>query len=491
MRNGVCVFMLLIIIQNASAQIGINTTSPHVSSVLDVSSTEKGMLAPRTTTVQKNLIANPANSLLVYDTTLRCFSYYDLPTLTWVNIPQNRNNYKLVKSVLDLAPELLLGGGTKYLLQTNTLYEINGEINLAFPIELNNASIVGLDSGEDKLIRASGDLFIGSTGGYVKLLTLSATAGKVFNIVGVGAGLSAQNLIFRDLIIVSSANVGSLENFGLIFSTVVQYLDNNNGIVYKNIGKLLLENQGWFGNNRGTFEKLEGSFGTIQKQSGFSEVNGTATGLDVSSNPAISVNAVMTNVNFSGTGLYVNRYTAGSYPGYNFNDFWYVDSPGIPRENDAAATANLYKDNEDFVVTTTGVMNARAKVNTNKTASTNLFRFSSPDAALPVIYGRLTYRGNKRRTFQANATVAYESAGTGQNSDYAFYFVIISADGNTVTDQKATETISDTKTSSFISTISVSGTLSLAKNESVELYLKRVRGDKTNIEVVSYNLSLK
>ena len=57
----------------------------------------------------------------------------------------------MVKSVTDLAPELAAGGGSKYLLQTNTLYEINGLITLAFPIDLNDAYISGLDANEDIL----------------------------------------------------------------------------------------------------------------------------------------------------------------------------------------------------------------------------------------------------------------------------------------------------------------------------------------------------
>ncbi len=487
----ISVIILIFSTQYTIAQVGINTTTPDASSVLDVTSSEKGMLAPRLTTIQKKAIASPANSLLVYDTTLKLFSYYDLPSASRVNLPAGRDNFKRIKASDNLTlllAEELAAGGTFYKLNTGTLYEINGTINLDRSIELNNASLVGLDSGEDRLIRSTGDLFVGSTGGYIKLLTVSAPAGKIFNIVAVGSGVNSQNLIFRDVVVTGSNSVGSLENFGLIFSTIVQYLDNNNGIVYKNIGKLLLENQGWFANSRGTFEKLEGTFGALQKQGGFSDVNGTAIGLDVSSNPTFLVNAVMTNVSFNGvvtgSGAYVKGYTIGSYPGYNFNDVWYVDSPGIPRENDASATANLYKDQRLFVGTSAPVDNTRYKVNTFSTTAKNLFRFTSTT-------GRLTYKGKKQRTFQANATISYESAGSGTNSDYVFYFVIIRSDGSTILDLEETETLTDTKTNSFVSTIGVTGTITLSENESVELYLKRVSGPKTNIELVSYNLSLK
>src|SRR5690606_6270562 len=53
------------------AQVGINTTSPDPSSILDVSATNKGVLFPRvalTGSGDNSTIPNPAISLLVYNT---------------------------------------------------------------------------------------------------------------------------------------------------------------------------------------------------------------------------------------------------------------------------------------------------------------------------------------------------------------------------------------------------------------------------------------
>ena len=50
------------------AQLGIGTTAPDASSVLDLTSISKGFLVPRMTTAQLNSISNPANALLVYQT---------------------------------------------------------------------------------------------------------------------------------------------------------------------------------------------------------------------------------------------------------------------------------------------------------------------------------------------------------------------------------------------------------------------------------------
>ncbi|MDT0556106.1 hypothetical protein [Patiriisocius hiemis] len=50
------------------AQVGINTTSPDNSSIIDITSTNKGMLIPRMTSAQRDAISNPANGLLIYNT---------------------------------------------------------------------------------------------------------------------------------------------------------------------------------------------------------------------------------------------------------------------------------------------------------------------------------------------------------------------------------------------------------------------------------------
>ena len=52
----------------SNAQVGLGTTSPATSSVLDITSTTKGFLAPRMTTSERNAIASPAEGLLIYNT---------------------------------------------------------------------------------------------------------------------------------------------------------------------------------------------------------------------------------------------------------------------------------------------------------------------------------------------------------------------------------------------------------------------------------------
>lgn len=50
------------------SQVGIGTTNPDASSMLDIESTTSGLLIPRMTEAQRDLIVNPASGLLIYQT---------------------------------------------------------------------------------------------------------------------------------------------------------------------------------------------------------------------------------------------------------------------------------------------------------------------------------------------------------------------------------------------------------------------------------------
>lgn len=61
----------------AHAQVGINTLLPNSSSMLDITSTNKGILIPRMTSIQRLSIVAPATGLMVYETTTNQFFYFD------------------------------------------------------------------------------------------------------------------------------------------------------------------------------------------------------------------------------------------------------------------------------------------------------------------------------------------------------------------------------------------------------------------------------
>jgi hypothetical protein len=64
---------------NLSAQMGVNSTgtAPQASAMLDVSSTNKGVLIPRMTTAQRDGINSPATGLQIYNTTNNGLEFYN------------------------------------------------------------------------------------------------------------------------------------------------------------------------------------------------------------------------------------------------------------------------------------------------------------------------------------------------------------------------------------------------------------------------------
>jgi len=59
-----------------SGNVGIGTSSPNASAILDAQSTTKGVRFPNMTTTQKNAVSSPAAGLVVFDTTLAKLCVY-------------------------------------------------------------------------------------------------------------------------------------------------------------------------------------------------------------------------------------------------------------------------------------------------------------------------------------------------------------------------------------------------------------------------------
>ncbi|MCX7728929.1 MAG: glycine-rich protein [Bacteroidia bacterium] len=76
-------------IQSQNIGINANATPPDNSAMLDIdvsalpTNGKKGLLIPRMTTAERNALPSPANSLLIYNTTTRCFEFWDVPSSSW------------------------------------------------------------------------------------------------------------------------------------------------------------------------------------------------------------------------------------------------------------------------------------------------------------------------------------------------------------------------------------------------------------------------
>lgn len=70
-----CLILLLCVHSLVFSQVGIGTTTPNNSSILDIESSDKGILVPRLSTSDISSISNPATGLLVYNTDLNIFQF--------------------------------------------------------------------------------------------------------------------------------------------------------------------------------------------------------------------------------------------------------------------------------------------------------------------------------------------------------------------------------------------------------------------------------
>jgi hypothetical protein len=83
----------------AQDNVGIGTTTPHPNSILDISSVDRGLMIPRLNTLQRFGMANPptttlpntADGLLVYDTDIEKFCYWNDDLVDWVCFGEGSN----------------------------------------------------------------------------------------------------------------------------------------------------------------------------------------------------------------------------------------------------------------------------------------------------------------------------------------------------------------------------------------------------------------
>lgn len=76
--------------------VGIGTTTPHASSMLEVNSTTKGFLPPRMTQTQMNAIVSPAEGLIVYCTNCSPKGLYNYDGSTWSSVKGADNTATVV-----------------------------------------------------------------------------------------------------------------------------------------------------------------------------------------------------------------------------------------------------------------------------------------------------------------------------------------------------------------------------------------------------------
>ncbi len=91
---------LILLSINAFSQVGINTTTPDASSMLEISSNSKGVLIPRMTQAERDAIASPATGLLIYQVNNTSGFYY-FDGSTWQLLSNASTNIERINDLTD------------------------------------------------------------------------------------------------------------------------------------------------------------------------------------------------------------------------------------------------------------------------------------------------------------------------------------------------------------------------------------------------------
>jgi uncharacterized protein (TIGR02145 family) len=135
----ICATFILIITLNGAAQVGINNTGrlPDNSAILDVLSTEKGMLIPRLTDNEINSIDNPANGLQVFCTSDSRLYIYVASEHRWKNVAYGPGELILpaifILGTGDTCSNVVIGGTYMINASLLSLNKVTLQVNVVKP----------------------------------------------------------------------------------------------------------------------------------------------------------------------------------------------------------------------------------------------------------------------------------------------------------------------------------------------------------------------
>lgn len=185
------VSILLLTINKAIAQnVGIGTSTPDASAQLDISSTNKGLLPPRLTTEQRNAINNPANGLIIYNTSTYTLEIYGPGGWQSLSLQSKR------------ASSLIGGSGTEYIKQVLQTAD-GGCIIAGYTTSNNNGTFTGFTNygGQDAWVlkldqggKIQWQHLMGGTGTFDMFQDIVAVTGGGYLLIGTSTSSNTGTL---------------------------------------------------------------------------------------------------------------------------------------------------------------------------------------------------------------------------------------------------------------------------------------------------------
>ena len=403
--------LTIFLIKGWSQNIGINATGalPDSNAMLDIASTNTGLLIPRMTTAQRDAITNPPNGLQVYNITTNTLDIYKLNTWHAVAFSPNATNIVAVYSLADL-PEPVNNAIT---LDASKMYVISGIVNISPNyLNLNGAGLKGTDPGKDGIMSTVNGGILRSTGVSVFMENLvvipASSLTKAYDLAD--ASMTKFCNLFSGCSVVeigiSSLGVGQISGFQAI-TIIKNYWNCTDGLkVTGNVGKFAAAYNYITGINAGTgIEFLPSlTINDIDLSNNYFMYSGQ-TGVKVNTGAAIDRGRMTTNM-FRGVSTYINGFDSytqewemqqnTNIPNSRAFGFTYMNANATPTPMPVAGT--FYK-----IEGETTVINAK-----RFTADNNKLTYTSKDAITGKV---IVVIGAKSPTNNGDFTIAIAKNG--------------------------------------------------------------------------------
>ena len=176
-----CFFSIIILLaNNANAQsvgIAATTITPDPSSLLEMRSTDKGLLIPRLTTTQRDAITTPATGLMIYNSTTNSFNFYN--GSTWIVVAATSN---VVNSVTGTSNRISIAG-------TSSAPTVDISSNYVGQTSITTLGTIATGTWNGSLISSA---FGGTGNGFTKF-SGATTSEKTFTLPDASATILTSN----------------------------------------------------------------------------------------------------------------------------------------------------------------------------------------------------------------------------------------------------------------------------------------------------------